>query len=170
MPDEFGPRIEADAYRITLWIDEYPDETAVKHILRVGDDASVSFAKEWLHDKQPDTYCQSLMFDRWMVEKFYTDRVYRPIAIGQAERLCKRKRETDRAFRRRLEEKSGASGIRNGLHVGHVIDGEVATVVPRRKTSRAGVKRTSRKLQETYAQKRIREMREIAKQQLRERG
>lgn len=170
MPDEFGPRIEADAYRITLWIEQYPDEIAVKRILRVGDDASVSFAKEWLHDCQPDTCAGSLMYDRWLVEKFYTDHVYRPVATGAAERPCKRKRRSKKGFRRRIEERAGASEILNGFHEGHAIDREVGVMVRAVTSKRRKGARVLKRAQETYAQKRIKEMREIAKRQLREGG
>lgn len=170
MPDEFGPQIEADAYRITLWMADAPDESACKTILRVGDDASVSFAKHWLHECQPNTGFWYLTYDCWLVEKFYSDHIYRPIATGVAEYECRRRNESDRSFRRRLAVKAGASTIRNG--VGAIYD-QITQPRPKRGSGMAPRKRGTRRptfAQETYAQKRIREMKEEARARIQGRG
>lgn len=170
MADIFGLRTEADAYRVTLWMREAPHEMAHKIILRVGDDASVSFAKEWIHESQPDTGFWYLTYDHWMVEKFYSDHIYRPIATGIAERECRRKNESLRSFRRRLENKASATAIRNGLREGHPsLPQSHSRGSGRMASGKRTAKRPARKV-ESYLQKRVREMKEQALRELRERG
>ena len=170
MPDEFGPRIEADAYRVTLWIERAPHEAATKTILRVGDDASVSFAKHWIAEEQPDTCIGQTMFDRWVVEKFYTDHVYRPIATGEMYGGQKRKQRITRSFRGRQEARDGATEIRNGVWALNRENAQRDPVRRRFVAGRSGRKGRPARKKLTPFQERIAQMKADAKRQIAERG
>lgn len=139
MPDEFGPRIEADAYRVYLYMRDFPDERVCHVVLRVGDDASVSFAKEWLHRAQPKPLMTGVLFDAWEVQKFIRPGEYAHIASGLAERKCKWSASSWKSLRARRDEKAGASEYRNGVWA---LDQEIT---PPNRTGRTGVARSGKK-------------------------
>ncbi len=115
MPDEFGPQVEADAYRVYLYMSAFPDHGVVRTTLQVGDDASVSFALWWLHECQPKPLIGGELFDAWRVERFTERHTYVLVTEGLAERQCHVKSSSSRTFREWKEELSGASDLRNGL-------------------------------------------------------
>lgn len=166
--DPFAPKTEADAYRVTLYMSAFPEERVVHTVLRVGDDASVSFAKDWLHYSQPQPLISGILFDAWRVEKFIEVGVYENIGEGLADGPCRWSRGSWRTFRKRIEERSGASDFRNGLWS---IDAEIT---PRRKSGRRklaqrgsrGGQRSTRAL--TPFQEKMKAIREEAQRRVRE--
>lgn len=113
--DPFAPLPEADAYRIYLYLSDYPDHDVMQTILRRDPDASVSFAKEWLHNRQPKPLIGDKLYDAWKVERFVKPGQFELLASGRAEQKCSTKADTDRSVRRSREDRSGSSEIRNGL-------------------------------------------------------
>lgn len=87
--DPFAPLPEADAYKVWLFMSDNPYERDVRTILRRSFDASVSFARWWIHEAQPRPQILSKMYDAWEIEKMVSPYVWEKVAEGRAERACK---------------------------------------------------------------------------------
>lgn len=166
MPDEFGARPEADLYRITLYLSEFPDHRVTRKILGWNDDESVSFARFWLHNEQPKPLVPGHLFDTWLVERYTREHVYETVQQGLADRTCRWTHHRRRSFRDWKEEQTGASEYRNGI-------GALDKETPKRSRTRrnglakrrtGGEQRSARTL--TPFQQKMREIREEAKRKV----
>lgn len=87
--DPFAPLPEADAYRVWLFMSDDPYERDVRTILRRDFDASVSFARWWIHEAQPQPQIPSRLFDAWEIERMVAPFRWERVANGRAEGQCK---------------------------------------------------------------------------------
>lgn len=113
--DPFAPKPEAEAFRVWLFMADFPEECTVKTVLKADADAAVSFADDWLHNYQPRPTIGKRLFDSWRVQIYIGPSRFEDIATGKANRECRTKAQTDRSFRGRREAYAGATEGRNGV-------------------------------------------------------
>lgn len=164
----FGPHVEADAYRIYLYMSAFPDHGVVRTVLQADDGASISFAKFWLHEAQPRPLIGGDLFDAWRVERFTERHSYVVVAEGLAERRCRVRPNQKRTLREWHDERSGASDIRNGIDA---LYPEATKGDSKRRRVVAGPKPTRRRKPRaalTPFQQKIQELRDEAKKRVKE--